>query len=222
MSINIGSAKGTKYGVCEEKLYKHKDGWWVIRAKDGNLALELARNMRTCCTNKNLYYNQARRLEINARGILANIRTACDCSSTVRACIQHAGYNVPNFTTATEVNTLLGTGLFEKLEFDEKKLCNGDILCTKKKGHTVIITSGAEIKPSKPIVAQPTLKKGSKGIEVKRLQSDLNYLNVASLDVDGDFGSKTLSAVKKYQKNYGLESDGIYGYKSFNRMKELL
>ena len=221
-SIYVGSAKGTKYGMCEEKLYKHKDGWWILRAKSPSLLLDLARNMRICCSNKNLYYNQAKRLEINQRGINTTRKTAGDCSSTVRACIQHAGYNVPNFTTATEVNTLCGTGLFEKLEYDEKKLKNGDILVTKKKGHTVIVTSGADIQPQVPIVAQPTLRKGSKGVEVKKLQADLNYLGIASLEVDGDFGSKTGAAVKKYQKKFNLVCDEIYGYKSFNKMKELI
>jgi len=50
-----------------------------------------------------------------------------------------------------------------------------------------------------------TLKKGSKGELVKTLQSFLK------IEVDGDFGDKTEEAVKKWQKEHGLEVDGIVG-----------
>jgi N-acetyl-anhydromuramyl-L-alanine amidase AmpD len=58
--------------------------------------------------------------------------------------------------------------------------------------------------------ATPTLKKGSKGAAVRTLQEQLNK-NGAKLAVDGDFGTKTLEAVKLYQKAKGLAVDGIVG-----------
>ena len=54
------------------------------------------------------------------------------------------------------------------------------------------------------------LKKGSVGGDVKTLQELLNQLG-ASLTVDGDFGSKTETAVKAFQKKTGLKQDGKYG-----------
>lgn len=51
---------------------------------------------------------------------------------------------------------------------------------------------------------------GSKGDEVKELQTALNSAGY-SLDVDGSFGSKTQAAVKDYQKKNGLQVDGIVG-----------
>ena len=56
----------------------------------------------------------------------------------------------------------------------------------------------------------PTLRKGSKGEDVKSLQKKLNAAG-SKLDVDGDFGSKTEAAVKAYQKANGLTADGIVG-----------
>lgn len=50
-----------------------------------------------------------------------------------------------------------------------------------------------------------TLKKGSKGDEVKQLQSLLE------LTQDGIFGSATESAVKSFQSSHGLVVDGIVG-----------
>jgi lysozyme len=49
------------------------------------------------------------------------------------------------------------------------------------------------------------LRKGDKGQEVKRLQSNLN------ITADGDFGPKTEKAVKKYQTDKSLSVDGVVG-----------
>ena len=51
---------------------------------------------------------------------------------------------------------------------------------------------------------------GSKGSDVTELQKLLNN-NGYSLDVDGDFGSKTQAAVKDYQQKNNLAVDGIVG-----------
>ena len=57
------------------------------------------------------------------------------------------------------------------------------------------------------------LSKGSKGDDVVKLQNALieaGY-DVGSTGADGSFGSKTLAAVKQYQKDNGLQVDGIAG-----------
>lgn len=59
-------------------------------------------------------------------------------------------------------------------------------------------------------MAYSTLKLGSKGDEVKTLQTQLNA-NGYNLDVDGSFGNKTLAAVKDYQQKNNLSVDGIVG-----------
>lgn len=79
-----------------------------------------------------------------------------------------------------------------------------------------------EAKKKIPTLAKATLKKGSKGTQVKYLQQDLNYVMNAKLTVDGDFGSGTASALKKFQEKYKLTVDGIYGPKSEAKMKSLL
>lgn len=57
------------------------------------------------------------------------------------------------------------------------------------------------------------LSKGSKGDDVVKLQNaliDAGY-DVGSTGADGSFGAKTLAAVKQYQKDNGLQVDGIAG-----------
>lgn len=56
-----------------------------------------------------------------------------------------------------------------------------------------------------------TLKYGSIGDEVKKLQTQLNANGNYNLAVDGNFGSKTLAAVKDYQQKNNLAVDGIVG-----------
>ena len=57
-----------------------------------------------------------------------------------------------------------------------------------------------ESQTAKPKVAQPTLKKGTKGDQVKLLQQDLNYVAKTNLTVDGSFGGGTETALKNWQK----------------------
>ena len=59
-----------------------------------------------------------------------------------------------------------------------------------------------------------TLKKGSKGTEVKVVQSKLKELGYLSSSVDGIFGSDTKKAVQAFQEASGLAVDGIVGPKT--------
>ena len=61
-------------------------------------------------------------------------------------------------------------------------------------------------------MADPVLKRGSKGDAVRRLQDLLR--NPGDYDpgaVDGIFGSRTETAVKEFQTNNGLAADGVVG-----------
>ena len=62
-----------------------------------------------------------------------------------------------------------------------------------------------------------TLKLGDKGEEVKSLQSKL-IAKGYKLVADGDFGNKTLEAVKDFQNRNGLTSDGIVGRMTWSKL----
>lgn len=66
---------------------------------------------------------------------------------------------------------------------------------------------------AKPKYTLPTetLKLGDKGEAVKQLQTALNAAGFSCGAVDGDFGEKTLAAVKAFQQANNLTVDGIYG-----------
>jgi peptidoglycan hydrolase-like protein with peptidoglycan-binding domain len=66
------------------------------------------------------------------------------------------------------------------------------------------------------------LRRGSRGNNVKTLQTNLNTVMHSGLTVDGDFGPATEAAVKAFQRKYGLEVDGVYGPKSAAMMAAAL
>lgn len=66
------------------------------------------------------------------------------------------------------------------------------------------------------------LKKESKGNEVTALQKDLKRLGYLSADATGYFGDATENAIKKVQKEYGYDADGIVGNITLSLVDRLL
>ena len=68
---------------------------------------------------------------------------------------------------------------------------------------------------TEPIEAQEVISKvGSRGDEVRRIQNKLKSLGFFNGTVDGIYGTKTQSAVKRYQQSVGITADGIAGPKT--------
>ena len=252
MSVIIGSARIDEHGnahggaagdqkqtgtpdyrgeVSMQEFYVSSKGWYIFRAKKQTHRKKLAKAMKQACNNKNIGYDQYQRDGIIKNHTDSKVKTECDCSSLVRECIIEAtGKDPGNIRTVSMPDMLPKTGLFEPtmVYTTGKMLYTGDILCTKVSGHTVIVVAGQENTGS---VALPTLRKGdkdtdkggTKGIEVSKLQKNLNKLGIKDDDgkklaVDGEFGPKTEAAVRRFQKVYKLEIDGIYGPKSYAAM----
>ena len=162
MAVIIGSARHDEHGNCysggkagdqtgqevsTQKFYNHSKGWNVLRAKDNKVAEKLAEAMQIACDNKNIGYDQSERYGVIKHGINTKVKTECDCSSLVRACIIYAsGKDVGDFNTSNERSVILKSGLFKDVGSYEQgdTLYNGDILVTRTKGHTVIVVSGAK------------------------------------------------------------------------------
>lgn len=61
-------------------------------------------------------------------------------------------------------------------------------------------------------------KYGSRGEEVKKIQTKLKNWGYYSGSVDGIYGSETFEAVKKFQRKNGLTADGIAGDNTLNAL----
>ncbi len=162
MAVIIGSARHDEHGNCysggktgdqtgqevsTQKFYNHSKGWNVLRAKDNKVAEKLAEAMKIACDNNNIGYDQSERYGVIKHGINTKVKTECDCSSLVRACIIYAsGKDVGDFNTSNERSVILKSGLFKDVGSYKQgdTLYNGDILVTRTKGHTVIVVGGAK------------------------------------------------------------------------------
>lgn len=71
------------------------------------------------------------------------------------------------------------------------------------------------------IDAAPVLKFGSEGQAISDLQFRLQTLGYYYLPIDTNFGNATRSAVQRFQKNNGLQSDGTVGPKTWAKLKKL-
>ena len=64
-----------------------------------------------------------------------------------------------------------------------------------------------------------SLRKGATGTAVKTLQTNLKKLGFYTAYVDGSFGATTESAVKAFQRTYGLTADGVAGSATLKKIE---
>ena len=241
MAVKVGSARidenGKTHGgragdqngkeVSTQAWYRHSKGWRVLRCKNADKAEKIARAMQAACDNANIGYDQYQRdtLYNLAKTVdfdPTRVKTPCetDCSALVRVCLAYAGITVKNFRTPNEASILLRSGEFIELKesryTDQSSyLRRGDILVTRTQGHTVVVLSNGSKAETTPAEEAPRtiLKRGMKGDDVRRLQQRLMELGYAlhKYGADGEYGSETATAVKTFQRDRGLQTDGIAG-----------
>ena len=111
----------------------------------------------------------------------------------------------------------VGNGYIKTIEgntsSDEKgSQANGGMVAERKRKLNSTIVGFGYFEPieNTPSTIYPTIKVGSRGASVKKLQTLLNR-NGANLTVDGIFGQLTKIAVLSFQGGKGLAKDGIVG-----------
>lgn len=160
-----GNAHGGKAGdqkdgreVSTQEWYLHKKGWRVFRAKDPEKAEIIAKIMEWACESELIGYDQYQRntlySELKKHGFggepVLSKAVETDCSALVRVCLAFAGIDVPaDFYTGGMAKQMLATGEIVELtgtRYAESPdyLRRGDILVTKKKGHTVVALDDGE------------------------------------------------------------------------------
>lgn len=71
------------------------------------------------------------------------------------------------------------------------------------------------VNPAEP-TPEPPLSSGSRGEKVEELQKRLQELGYYDGEIDGQFGPGTKAAVVDFQKNNGLDTDGLAGTETLN------
>ena len=248
MAVKIGSARidenGKAHGgaagdqtgkeVSTQNWYSRN--WRVFRAKDEAKAKLIAKAMQAACDNKNIGYDQYQRNtlynQVKPYGYdpaKATKRCETDCSALVRVCCAYAGIIMSDFNTSSEPSRLMDSGEFVELTGSKYTgrsdyLGVGDILCTKTKGHTVVVlTNGSKYEGSiSQDLGDRIIREGDVGDDVEEMQKLLNSLGYDCGEADGEYGSNTERGVKEFQRDNGLEVDGEFGPKSYEKLKELL
>ncbi len=80
-----------------------------------------------------------------------------------------------------------------------------------------VITPAPSVTPA-PTAAASSLKKGSSGASVRKVQTRLKELGYYNGTVDGEYGAGTESAVRAFQKANGLDVDGKVGSRTLARL----
>lgn len=239
-----GQAHGGKAGdqtggeVSTQRWYLHKQGKWIVlRPKRAYDAQQIAKCMRAACDNPHIGYDQyerdslykiAQAVDFDCARVTQDCET--DCSALVRVCLAYAGIYLESFRTWNEAQHLLASGKFVEMTGDayqlrEDYLRAGDVLVTPNAGHTVVVLTNGDRAYETPeeitereMDEMDMIKSGSRGAQVRTLQRLLNAILKAGLDVDGDFGPATKTALVAYQSARGLEVDGICGPASWKRL----
>jgi len=117
------------------------------------------------------------------------------------------------FWNTNNLNPIADTGNVAALT---KKINGGDIGLADRQARyaKAMAALGGKIDTSVPVTAavSETLRRGSKGDAVKRMQAKLG------LTADGDVGPGTEAALKKWQAANGLTADGVVGPKTLAKL----
>jgi putative chitinase len=136
---------------------------------------------------------------------------AADYVATEKGAIESACW----FWNAKKLNAIADSQDIVKMT---KIINGGDIGLADRKSrfeHAIKVLGGDFTPSAAPVsesAATATLKKGSNGELVKKMQA------VLGLTADGDFGPGTEAALKKWQTSKGLTADGVAGPKTLAAM----
>lgn len=235
-----GGAAGDQTGG-EWTVIKWYNRPWkcVLRHPDAKVRSMIAQMAKAAANNNMIGYDQSQRTtfwdhlkasDYKPEGI--TIKCEADCSSGVAAIVKGAGHrlgiqklqDVSIHCYTGNLRSALKTAGFEVLTDSEyltsdAYLLEGDILLNDSCHTATNLTTGSKASSS----GKGYLSKGDSGNDVKEMQKMLIACGYScgSNGVDGDFGSATLSALKKFQKENGLEVDGCYGEKSKSKLESL-
>lgn len=213
---------------------------YVFRPKDNVKALKAASMCEKGCANNNIGYCSSgetkygkdramTKLAKAANYDLSKIKLKCGCScgDLICLCNHYAGLSTCYIGSGKQLaENLKGNKNFSCYRYSKgMALKRGDVLITAhssgKNNHVVMCVGSTYGGTFPTLPSRKYFKAGDKGENVKRLQSLLNWLVGAGLKIDGEIGSLTINAVKSFQHNNGLTTDGEFGSKSLAKAKEI-
>lgn len=239
-----GDQTGTEYQIIN---WYNRPWLCVLRFEDQEVAALIAEMATQAANNNMIGYDQGTAGNSNDRytfweQLAANgydpskIKKPCetDCSQSTASIVKAVGYrlNKPKlkavsiYLTTYNMRSAFKTA-GAKVLTDQKYLTSGtclkpgDILLNDNH-HVAIAVSGDASSNATP-AKKNYLEKGDTGSEVTTMQKRLIKVGYScgAAGADGDFGSDTDSALRKFQKDNGLTVDGQYGTNSKAKLTAL-
>ena len=239
-----GDQTGTEYQIIN---WYNRPWLCVLRFEDQEVATLIVELATQAANNNMIGYDQGTAGNSNDRytfweQLAANgydpskIKKPCetDCSQSTASIVKSVGYRL-NRPKLKAVSIYLTTYKMReafknagaKVLTDKKYLTSGDylqagdILLNDNHHVAIAITSGEKAGDSS--TNKGYLSKGDTGTDVKTMQEMLIKVGYScgSYGADGDFGSGTDTALRKFQKENGLTVDGKYGTNSKNKLTDM-
>ena len=186
-------------------------GDYILRFKSEERRYKMCKFSLATVSNKKISYSNQPKFEDKVKAFGYNLprvrglKTSANCSNFIDGAVGAVtGKYVRDLGAKHNKKYLAKTNFFTSHKYSKSALLAGDICGTSK--HTWMIMQGSAISV------------GCEGVNVKRLQSFLRWAGY-NIAVDGDFGMKTLEAVKAFQTKVGLKADGIVGNGTIAKMK---
>lgn len=241
-----GGQAGNQTGreLRRQPYYDHDKRWYVFRARNPAVREDIAVAMENSIANRNIGYDQLQNQtlwnQVKGKGFDPSRATSpceTDCARLVRVCVAY-GFNengldasaVPDWYTGTLPKLIMGLGEFVKYTDDKhckggRSLARGDILCTRSKGHTVVVLNDGDLFGGEEDIDQELgeriLRDGDYGADVEELQQRLKAAGYDPGEIDGEYGPNTEGAVKAMQKDAGILVDGEFGPDSLKALEAL-
>ena len=241
-----GGQAGNQTGreLRKQAYYDHAKEWYVFRARNPAVREDVALAMERAIANRQIGYDQLQNQtlwnQIKDKGFDPAQATApceTDCARLVRVCVAYAfernGLDagaVPDWYTGTLPKLIMGLGEFEK--YTDSKHCRGgrylargDILCTRSKGHTVVVLNDGDLfdggEDGDLELGGRILRDGDYGADVEELQQRLKAAGYDPGEIDGEYGPNTAGAGRALQKDAGIAVDGEFGPDSLKALEAL-
>ena len=190
---------------------------------DGRVALIVDEGKRSWCSSSNANDQRAVTIECASEKTSPYAFNSTVYNKLVDLCVDICRRNgknkliwISDKNTALNYSPKSGEMLLTVHRWFANKSCPGDWLMARMGSLASVVTARLGGAAGSVIVEPRSLSKGDEGDDVKKMQTMLIALGYScgSYGADGDFGSATDSALRKYQANKGLTVDGVYGPKS--------
>ena len=130
-----------------------------------------------------------------------------------------------NGTKYSHVGLFIGDGTVIEAAGTQQGVITSKVTATKWKywGElTGVDYSGESGGGDGTVIWRPTIRRGSKGQDVKDMQTMLYNLgySLGPCGIDGDYGRATEAAVKEFQRDHGLTVDGVCGPMTWDALQK--